>query len=161
MTIVDGGPATRCPSAQPRMADAEILGVVGREEGEPRVEYVNGHMPATADVLGLAAPLPPTEVFRLSAHCEERRCTHFDGERCQLAVRIVDMLPEVTAWLPPCNIRRTCRWYAQEGRAACLRCPQVVTSNGAASDLIARVAGAGQAGEPAPAAEAVPGAGGG
>jgi len=29
--------------------------------------------------------------------------------------------------LPACLIRATCRWYQQEGKAACHRCPQVVT----------------------------------
>ena len=146
MTVATERGTLRCPSAQPGMADAQVLGVVSREGVEPRVEYVGGRVPATDAVLGLAAPRPPTEIFRLSARCEERRCTHFDGERCQLAVRIVGMLPEVTAWLPACNIRRGCRWYAQEGSAACLRCPQVVTSNAAASDLVATVAGAGTSG---------------
>jgi hypothetical protein len=29
--------------------------------------------------------------------------------------------------LPACRIRPDCRWFVQEGRAACLRCPQIVT----------------------------------
>ena len=68
-----------------------------------------------------------SQVFRLSARCEEKKCTHFDGSRCQLAVRIASMLPEVVDSLPACNIRPECRWFRQEGRAACLRCPQIMT----------------------------------
>jgi hypothetical protein len=66
---------------------------------------------------------------------------HFDGARCQLAARIVEMLPEVTESLPPCTIQPTCRWYRQEGRAACFRCPQVVTLNVQVDDRMKRVAG--------------------
>lgn len=147
----DGEASLRCPSAQPGMADAEVLGLVETTPEGPRVAYVNGHVPASEELLRSAAPLEPTEIFRLSARCEEKKCTHFDGSRCQLAVRIVDMMPAVGDYLPPCSIRRTCRWYAQEGRAACLRCPQVVTHNKTAGNLLVRVAGAGQGAEsPAP-----------
>jgi hypothetical protein len=119
----------RCPSAQSGMEDALVLGVVAGSDNAPRVEYLNEYVPATQDVLDMAAPVSPGEVFRLAAHCESSKCTHFDGERCQLAVRIVAMLPEVAEQLPPCIIRPDCRWYRQEGRAACVRCPQIVTMN--------------------------------
>jgi hypothetical protein len=132
----------RCPSAQPEMPDAQILGVVRGDTEERRIAYLNEFVPATADILAQAAPAIPGEVFRLAARCETGKCTHFDGERCQLAVRIVDMLSPVTEQLPPCTIRKTCRWYAQEGRAACLRCPQVVTANNEDDEVIRRVAGA-------------------
>ena len=69
------------------------------------------------------------EVFRFAAHCEENKCRHFDGSHCQLATRIVQILPAVTDGLPPCLIRAECRWFQQEGKAACMRCPQVVTES--------------------------------
>jgi len=46
--------------------------------------------------------------------------------RC-LAAMIVQWLPSVVDTLPPCAIRPACRWWQQEGKAACVRCPQVVT----------------------------------
>ena len=70
------------------------------EAEEPRLAYLNAHLPATPEILGRAGPVAPTEVFRLAARCEEKRCTHFDGTRCQLAVRIVERLPAVTM---PCR----------------------------------------------------------
>ncbi|MEA2872869.1 MAG: hypothetical protein QOH67_2845 [Hyphomicrobiales bacterium] len=130
----------RCPSAQPGMADLQVLGVLSPDV-EPRVAYLEQAMPATADVLKLAEPVPPMEVFRLSARCEEKRCIHFDGSLCQLAVRIVHMLPEVTGDLPACTIRADCRWFRQEGRAACRRCPQVLTLDNDSDDLRKQVAG--------------------
>jgi hypothetical protein len=135
--------ALRCPSAQPDMAEAQILGVMSWDGDEPRLAYLNAHVPATPEILARAGSVAPTEVFRLAARCEEKRCTHFDGTRCQLAVRIVERLPAVTEALPPCAIRRTCRWYAQEGRAACLRCPQILTTNVEADEGLIEVAGVG------------------
>jgi hypothetical protein len=123
------------------MGDVQVLGVVSREEAKARLEYLNEPMPATPDVLALAAPAEVSQVFRLSARCEEKKCTHFDGARCQLAVRIAQMLPEVVDALPACNIRRDCRWFRQEGRAACLRCPQIVTGNPEADKQLKLVAG--------------------
>ena len=131
----------KCPSAQPGMGDVQILGVISRDAEEPRLAYLDEALPATPPVLELAAPLDVSQVFRLSARCEERKCTHFDGVDCQLAVRIAKMLPEVVDQLPPCNIRRDCRWFRQEGRAACLRCPQILTGNHEADELLREVAG--------------------
>jgi hypothetical protein len=131
----------KCPSAQPGMGDVQILGVISRDAEEPRLAYLDEALPATPPVLELAAPLDVSQVFRLSARCEERKCTHFDGVDCQLAVRIAKMLPEVVDQLPACNIRRDCRWFRQEGRAACLRCPQILTGNHEADEVLREVAG--------------------
>lgn len=116
-----------CPSAQPGMDQCRVLGVVQREGPAPMVEYLNRHLPATPEVLAMAAPLKPTEVFRLAATCAEHRCPHFDGADCQLATRIVQILPAVVDSLPPCIIRQECRWYSQEGGAACKRCSEITT----------------------------------
>jgi hypothetical protein len=122
-----GGEPLFCPSAQPEMAACRVLGVIGGTAESPEVVYLNEVLPVTDELLARAAPASPTEVFRLAAHCDEKACRHFDGVNCRLATRIVQILPAVTASLPACLIRPTCRWYQQEGRAACLRCPQVVT----------------------------------
>jgi hypothetical protein len=36
-------------------------------------------------------------------------------------------------------VRSTCRWWMQEGRAACTRCPQVVTADHAPTDAMTKV----------------------
>ena len=121
--------AKLCPSAQPGMEQCRILGVVQRDRPAPMLQYLTQHVPATAEVLAMAGPLKPTEVFRLAATCAEHRCPHFDGADCKLATRIVQILPAVVDTLPPCIIRQDCRWYSQEGRAACHRCPEITTVN--------------------------------
>jgi hypothetical protein len=131
----------RCPSAHPDMPEAQVLGVVSRNADQPRLVYLNERVPAVREILTQAAPAASGEIFRLSAPCEQSKCIHFDGAHCQLAARIVEILPQVTEKLPPCTIRRTCRWYQQEGPAACFRCPQVVTLNVQVDERMKRVAG--------------------
>lgn len=136
-----GEAAPRCPSAQPGMAEAQVLGVVSGSPDAPRLAFLNARLPATPDVLASTAPVEPTRVLRFAALCEESRCAHFDGARCRLAARIVAGLPPVTAALPPCAIRPTCRWHREQGRAACLRCPQIVTLNAEPDARLREVAG--------------------
>lgn len=119
--------AKLCPSAQPGMDGCRVLGVVQRDGRTPMLEYLGEQLPATEEVLAMAAPLKPTEVFRLAATCAEHKCPHFDGTDCRLASRVVQILPAAVSTLPPCIIRKGCRWYSQEGAAACYRCPEITT----------------------------------
>lgn len=130
-----------CPSAQPGMENCRVLGVVQQEGPTSKIVYLNELLPASQEVLALAAPLKPTEVFRLAATCAEHKCPHFDGADCRLATRVVNILPAVVDALPPCIIRKDCRWYSQEGGAACMRCPQVTTVSYDLSDQVREVSG--------------------
>jgi len=121
------GRASSCPSAQPEMAGSVVFGVVGGTVEEPRVGYLTQPLPASPEVLALAGAAPPGEVFRFGAPCAGAGCLHFDGAKCRLAQRIVQGLLPVVDALPPCHLRPTCLWWKQEGRAACMRCPQVVS----------------------------------
>jgi hypothetical protein len=120
------------------MAAAEVLGVLETSDGVTRLSYLEERLAVTDEVLALAGDVAPTRVFRFAATCEERACSHFDGVDCRLATRIVEGFQASTDKPPPCLIRRTCRWFAQEGRAACMRCSQVVTEIASpTADLIA------------------------
>ena len=133
--------ALKCPSAQPGMGDVQVLGVISRDGDKPVLAYLDEPVAPTPEMLVLVEPLPVSHVLRLSARCEEKKCMHFDGARCQLAVRIAKMLPEVVDSLPACTIRPECRWFRQEGRAACLRCPQIVTGTYEADEVLQEVCG--------------------
>ena len=134
-------PELLCPSSQPEFEQCRVLGVVQQGPQGPEVAYLNEHLPATSEVLAMAAPAKPTEVFRLAAKCQTGCCPHFDGADCRLATRIVQILPAVVSTLPACLIRQECRWFRQEGAAACQRCPQIQTINYAATETMQRVAG--------------------
>ena len=129
-----------CPSAQPETPGSVLFGVVGGGAEAGRVAYLREPRPATDEVVALAGPLPPTAVFRFAAPCEEAACAHFDGSDCRLAGRIVDRLPAAVQVLPPCAIRSRCRWWRQEGGAACRRCPMIATTPVEADDRLRRVA---------------------
>lgn len=116
-----------CPSAQPEMAGSVAFGVVAGTAEQPRIAWIERPIPVTPDLLALTGPLPPTQVLRIAAPCQESACCHFDGTDCRLATRLVQLMPAVVDNLPACRIRPDCRWFLQEGRAACMRCPQVVT----------------------------------
>lgn len=116
-----------CPSAQPDMEDARIFGIIGGSAEEPRVSYLKQSPVLDDKLVRRLGVLQPTQVFRYAARCEEARCAHFNGHECTLAERIVQTLEPVVDALPPCLIRSTCRWHAEQGPEACRRCPQVVT----------------------------------
>jgi len=116
-----------CPSAQPEMTGSVAFGVVGGTADQPRVTWIEKPVPVTGDLLALTGAVPPTQVLRIAAPCQENACCHFDGTDCRLATKLVQLMPAVVESLPPCRIRPDCRWFVQEGRAACAVCPQIVT----------------------------------
>jgi hypothetical protein len=109
-------------------------------DGAPRVGYLAEPVPASDEVLALSGQVGPTELFRLAAPCGGMKCRHFDGSDCRLVTRIVTLLPTVVQSVPPCSIRPDCRWWKQEGKAACMRCPQVITERYDPPDAIRQAA---------------------
>jgi hypothetical protein len=118
-----------CPSAQPHCQDAQVFGIVGGTAETPTVAYLSVPQPVTEELLQLAEPVRPGEVFRIAAPCARSGCQHFTAETatCRLAATIVQRRPGVVDTLPRCALRPRCRWWQQEGPAACMRCPQLVT----------------------------------
>ena len=130
-----------CPNAQPDMEGSRIIGVIGGTVGTAKgVAFLNEHLAASDELLSGAAPARPTEVFRFAAHCEEWACRHYDGAKCHLATRLIQIMPIVTNTLPTCLIRSQCRWFEQEGKSACIRCPQVMTEGYQPSEDFLRAA---------------------
>jgi hypothetical protein len=86
--------------------------------------------------------LEPEEVFRIAAPCAGSNCGHHDAEtkRCSLVRKVVEQVAPVYDDYATCGIRATCVWWAEEGVAACLRCPQIVTNNKLQSAEITRAA---------------------
>ncbi|WP_201253421.1 nitrogen fixation protein [Nodularia spumigena] len=131
---------TLCPSARPEPGESLVFGVIGGTVTEPRVAYLKQPQTMTEELIAKVSPATPAEVFRTASTCATNNCQHFDGQDCGLVTRIVDQFPIALEELPPCSIRRDCRWWQQEGKAACMRCPQVITDNYNASELMIQVA---------------------
>ena len=131
-----------CPSAQPEWEGSQVIGVMTGTADKPQMAYLDKPQSVTEQLLELAKPVSPTEVFRFSAPCACSGCGHYATEesKCRLAEKVVRWTPTVTEQLPVCAIRADCRWWKQEGRPACLRCPQMVTNNLKPTDEMRRAA---------------------
>ena len=129
-----------CPSAQADSAAARIYGVMTPTEGGLRAGFLTETLAPTPEWLALAGTAKPSELFRIAAPCSKKACGHFSGGACTLAQRVVAGLKPVVDALPACQIRDTCRWFFQEGREACLRCPQVQTDSRDASEAYVEIA---------------------
>ena len=113
-----------------------LFGVVEGTATEPRVTYLREPLPVNAQILSLADPVDPREVMRFATNCATSACQHFDGERCQLAAKIVGLLPSEGGPLPACGLRPRCRWWQEQGKDACMRCPIIVTQRYAPDPLL-------------------------
>lgn len=131
---------TLCPSARAESVNSMVFGIISGTSAEPRVTYLKQPQPITEELIAKVSPVTPTEVFRMTTPCVHEACLHFDGQDCRLAKQIAEKLPAVTEELPACSIRRDCRWWKQEGKAACMRCPQVITDVYNPSQLAVTVA---------------------
>ena len=133
-----------CPSSQATAEGARIFGVVTGTPEAHRVGYLTEALPVSEKLLALAGDAKPTELFRIAAPCAGASggCKHFKGNACSLAKRIVEGVPAVVNALPACQIRSTCRWFRQEGKEACFRCPQVMTDKSNASEYEKQIADA-------------------
>jgi len=109
------------------MPNAVVLGVVRELNGSSFVHHLAEPQPVTPAVLALAGDAPTGQVFRFAAECATEACAHFDGEKCRLATKLVRSSLDKVRTLPPCRIRKDCRWYTQEGNAACFICPLILS----------------------------------
>jgi hypothetical protein len=119
-----------CPSA-PCTADAILLGRVGRDR---RVRYLPYRMEVGETFVTEAAKGPRPETrFRFASSCVEGSCKQWKDGRCGIADLAVELLKDAVSEanpLPRCSIRLDCRWFAQNGPAACRSCPLVTTERG-------------------------------
>ena len=129
-----------CPSARPELADSVVFGVISGTVKQAHVAYLKQPQPMTDELIAKVSPVTPAEVFRVAAPCANSGCQHFNGKDCGLVMRVLEKMPAVTDKLPPCSIRRDCRWWQQESKAACIRCPQIITDNYNPSKFIREVA---------------------
>ncbi len=109
-------------------------------DNERRVGYLTETVPVTEDLLTSLGQTSAPEVLRVAAPCMHGACAHFEEGACALAGRVARMLGPVVGTLPRCAIRPSCRWFREQGPAACVRCPQVVTNSREGSGVPAEVA---------------------
>lgn len=98
-----------------------------------KVAYVTPEVPldSVRDTLGEADDAGPLESrFRFAGPCVTSKCGFWTGDHCGLGAKLASSYQDAggeEADLPKCAIRRTCRWFAEQGPAACSPCSYVVT----------------------------------
>jgi hypothetical protein len=141
---MSGDRVLMCPSVPPHYPGAVAFGVVTGSVEAPDMIPLIPAVPVTDELLAMAAPVSPGEVFRFAAGCIQGGCRHWEAgtERCRLVAKTVQFAPVVVEKLKLCAIRGSCRWWQQEGKAACVRCPQVASSDPSRSGVMTLAASA-------------------
>jgi len=122
-----------CPSA----TCAPGVSLIGTLGADGRIKHLRTPLKIDADfVETVQARGEPEAHFRFSTQCVEGHCSHWTGAACGLIETILDRVEAEASVLkadavPSCPIRSQCRWYAQEGRSACMVCDLVVRQPGA------------------------------
>ncbi len=117
-----------CPSAPSDGEDCKVFGIVGGTPDKPQVSYLGKGVEVPPEALTPPPGIAPTRIFRFSGGCVASGCSQFSGGQCQLGKKVERFLEPVVDQLPACTIRATCRWYAENGRSICFKCPQVITT---------------------------------
>jgi hypothetical protein len=115
-----------CPSSLGQVG-SNLLGVVNPSG---TVGFFEEAIEVTPEFLAEAGDEETIEKrFRFSNKCVQSGCKQWTGKECGVikAVLALDNIPQKND-LPACNIRSTCRWYAQEGKTACNACRYVITN---------------------------------
>jgi len=119
-----------CPSSAggPGATLLGILGPGGRVIFTPHGPRVDE---ALRTELAGADDGPLEARFRFAAPCVRSSCVFWDGSCRAIDAAHEDFdaaTPSDVDSLPRCGIRESCRWWAQEGAAACRVCPYVRTA---------------------------------
>ncbi len=122
------------------MVGARPIGIISGTAEQTRIAFFKKSTLSGFPWREQFSTLDATQILRFAARCEKQRCCHFDGEHCSLGARIRRELPPVVDELPACSIRANCRWFAEQGRDVCLRCPQIVSMIPAADSAMNRIA---------------------
>jgi len=111
-----------CPSGRCRPGST-LLGIRGPGG---RIIYTPNMPPLDEELADAFAANGGSAAYRFAEPCVEHQCGHWSDGTCGVARATVASSVHATDGLPHCSIRVACRWFAQEGRAACYACPVVV-----------------------------------
>src|SRR6218665_2977913 len=117
-----------CPSATCETG-AAVIGIVNQEGF---ISLLPQKIDVTDEFVAIAHQGNiPEKRFRFSNKCVESGCRQWDGSRCTVIDRVLNMNQAFENFnhLPACSIRKNCRWYYQSGQKACTVCPFIITDN--------------------------------
>jgi hypothetical protein len=121
-------PKRTCPSASAGPG-ATLLGIFGPGGKLVYVPHGPKVTDTLVDQLGADTAGPLESHFRFSTPCAQSACAFWNDGCHAIAAAHEDFdALAVADALPECGIRDSCRWYHQEGPAACRVCPYVRTT---------------------------------
>ncbi len=116
-----------CPSA-PAGDGTALIGIV---QADGHIANLPTALRVDSAFIERARPHGPLEQrFRFAAPCQKGACGHWKDQACALIGSLRESLDAHTpphTRPPPCAIRAVCRWWEQEGPAACAVCTLVIT----------------------------------
>lgn len=115
-----------CPSSRAQTG-ARLLGI-RQEDG--RVAILPEPLKIDESFIDISNQLAHAEQqFRFTNKCVESGCKQWTGQRCGVSDNLIQasQFLKLDNSLPECGIRAQCRWYNQNGAAACNICPLVIT----------------------------------
>ena len=115
-----------CPSSRAQTG-ARLLGI-RQEDG--RVAILPEPLKIDESFIDISNQLATAEQqFRFTNKFVESGCKQWTGQRCGVADNLIQASQslKLETTLPKCGIRGQCRWYHQNGAAACKICPLVIT----------------------------------
>ncbi len=121
-----GNKPRSCPSSKATEGSV-LLGVINPDGV---VGYIGNKTIVTGELYEeIHKKKNPEKHFRFSNRCAESGCRQWQDEKCSVITGIFEANAdlELEAQLPNCSIRKSCRWYFQEGPKACTFCPYIIT----------------------------------
>jgi hypothetical protein len=114
-----------CPSGKCEPG-AKLLGII---QADGTVGYLGDPIEIDGDFSDRAhRGRTPERRFRFVNPCAECGCRQWTGTRCGVIDKVLTELEgSETEQLPKCGIRPHCRWFKQNGAAACAVCSLVIT----------------------------------
>jgi hypothetical protein len=111
-----------CPSMLPGLARGVIAKVVKNEE---RLKFLAEEISVPTSLSLAVDSETVLKRARFVGLCRTVECGHWTGVSCRLGHAIASVEVQSAGELAPCAIRSSCRWFKENGSAACAPCQHV------------------------------------
>ena len=119
-----------CPSS----TDRSVRYVIGRRREDGTTQFAKGLVPAGPAVTEYIRFVSDDYAYRFGGVCMLGDCRHW-GDGCELGASVTKVAIEKKLNpRDPCAFKILCRWYAENGAAACGGCTYVSRAIGSTED---------------------------
>ncbi len=119
----------------PNTSVDDATGAFGRQDDDGNVKFFDRVLPLPDSVRPTLIARGALQSIRLTGPCLRGECLNFRGGICLLGKLVSDLADDGDDCLPACPIRAKCRWFDENGAAACQTCPQITYEGDHSWDL--------------------------